>query len=176
MKKIKLFLAMWFLTTFLGVCFAQDVIVTKDARKINAKVTEVNIDDIKYKNFDNQDGPTYTMLKSAVSSILYQNGTVETFEAVKVESESKEMNLDFLTAKPSQQTRVQSAQQRRFSYSNMKSDEPLLYEKYKSGKKQKGWGNFFTVAGVGSAVASVFMAAGNRRIGIGVCVLNNKVG
>jgi hypothetical protein len=80
MDKRKLFLVMWFLATFLGACFAQDVIVTKDAKKINAKVTEINIDDIKYKNFDNQDGPMYTILKSAISSILYQNGTVETFD------------------------------------------------------------------------------------------------
>ena len=39
--------------------FAQDIIVTKDARKINAKVTEVNVDNVRYKNFDNQDGPIW---------------------------------------------------------------------------------------------------------------------
>jgi hypothetical protein len=82
MRNRKLSFAAWFLATFLGACFAQDVIVTKDGKKINAKVTEVNIDDVKYKNFDNQDGPTYTLLKSAVSSIRYQNGTEETFEAI----------------------------------------------------------------------------------------------
>jgi hypothetical protein len=87
MKKRKLFLVMWFLATFLGACFAQDVIVTKDARKISAKITEVNIDNIKYKSFDNQDGPTYTLLKSAVSSIRYQNGTEETFGEEKNSSE-----------------------------------------------------------------------------------------
>ena len=38
-------------------CFGQDIIVTKDARRINAKVTEVNVDNVRYKNFDNQDGP-----------------------------------------------------------------------------------------------------------------------
>jgi hypothetical protein len=48
------------LTAFTCALFAQDVIVTKDSKRINAKVTEVNPDDIKYKNFDNPDGPTYT--------------------------------------------------------------------------------------------------------------------
>jgi len=67
---------------FTCVCFAQDIIITKDARRINAKVTEVNVDNVRYKNFDNQDGPIYTILKNNIASILYQNGQVETFETV----------------------------------------------------------------------------------------------
>jgi len=63
-------------------CFAQDIIITKDSRKINAKVTEVNVDNVRYKNFDNQDGPIYTILKSDIASILYQNAQVESFETV----------------------------------------------------------------------------------------------
>ena len=62
-----------------SVCFAQDIIVTKDAKRINAKITEVNVDNVRYKNFDNQDGPVYTLLKSEIASIIYQNGQVETF-------------------------------------------------------------------------------------------------
>ena len=58
---------------------AQDIIVTKDSRKIEAKVTEVNIDVVKYKVFANQDGPTYTILKSDIATIIYQNGNVEAF-------------------------------------------------------------------------------------------------
>jgi len=53
--------------------------VTKDSRRIEAKVTEVNVNDVKYKMFTNQDGPTYTLLKSDIASILYQNGNVDTF-------------------------------------------------------------------------------------------------
>ena len=78
-KNICLFLAESYIA-FTCVCFAQDVIVTKDARKIDAEVTEVNSDNIKYKTFDNLDGPTYTLPKSDLLTILYQNGKVETFE------------------------------------------------------------------------------------------------
>jgi hypothetical protein len=60
--------------------FAQDVIVTKDSKRIEAKVTEVNEDYIKYKDFDNQDGPVYTLAKNRIATILYQNGKVEVFE------------------------------------------------------------------------------------------------
>ena len=58
---------------------AQDVIITKEGKKINAKVTEINEGDIRYKNFDNLEGPSYSMKKSEISSILYQNGKVEVF-------------------------------------------------------------------------------------------------
>jgi len=59
--------------------FAQDIIVTKDSKRIDATVLEVNVDNIKYKDWSNQNGPTYTILKSEIASIIYQNGKVETF-------------------------------------------------------------------------------------------------
>jgi hypothetical protein len=31
----------------------------------------------------------------------------------------------------------------------MRSDEPLLYQQYRSGKKQKGWGTFLVIVGAG---------------------------
>ena len=50
MKKISLLIiALWL---SLG-CFAQDVIVTKDGKKINAKVTEIHENAILYKKFEN---------------------------------------------------------------------------------------------------------------------------
>ena len=58
---------------------AQDIIVTKKSERIDAKVLEININDVKYKDWNNQDGPTYTILKSDIASIIYQNGKVETF-------------------------------------------------------------------------------------------------
>ena len=58
-------------------CFAQDVIVTKDSKKIDVTIIEINVDNIKYKRFDNPDGPTYTLPKSEIVTIVYQNGQVE---------------------------------------------------------------------------------------------------
>ena len=56
---------------------AQDIIVTRDAKKINAKVTEINAENVKYKLFEHQDGPTYTLTRADIVSIIYQNGVVE---------------------------------------------------------------------------------------------------
>ena len=58
---------------------AQDVIITRDGTKINAKVAEVNENDIRYKLFENPSGPTYFLKKSEIASILYENGHVDVF-------------------------------------------------------------------------------------------------
>lgn len=76
MKKITLLLFAIFIAAF---AFAQDVIVTKDGKKINSKVTEINENDIKYKNFENLDGPVYTLKKSEIATIIYANGEVDVF-------------------------------------------------------------------------------------------------
>lgn len=56
----------------------QDVIVKKDSSTILSKVIEINNAEIKYKKWNNQEGSTYSISRSEVSSINYQNGTIET--------------------------------------------------------------------------------------------------
>jgi hypothetical protein len=58
---------------------AQDIMITKDGQKITAKVEEIGVDLIKYKTFDNQTGPSYSIKKNSVASILYENGNFEVF-------------------------------------------------------------------------------------------------
>ncbi|MDL2256842.1 porin family protein [Bacteroidales bacterium OttesenSCG-928-I14] len=58
---------------------AQDVIVQNNGEEIKAKVTEVNIEDVKYKRFGNESGPTYTLSKSDIFMIKYENGEKDLF-------------------------------------------------------------------------------------------------
>ena len=76
----RIFVSLGILSVMFFGLSAQDIIVTRDSKKIEAKVTEVNRDDVKYKVFTNQEGPTYTLPKSDIASIVYQNGQVDTFE------------------------------------------------------------------------------------------------
>jgi hypothetical protein len=64
---------------------AQDNITLKNGDEVKAKVIEINETEIKYKNFENQDGPTRIVYKSEVFLIKYQNGTKDVFneESVK---------------------------------------------------------------------------------------------
>ena len=56
--------------------YANDIIITKDAKKIDAKILEVYKDEIRYKEPDNIDGPVFIMNIADINSIIYQNGKV----------------------------------------------------------------------------------------------------
>jgi hypothetical protein len=65
--------------------FSQDVISKKDGSMIKVKVTEIIDDVVKYKKFDNLDGPTYNLEKSEIVQIKYINGSIDKFEDDKIE-------------------------------------------------------------------------------------------
>ena len=53
---------------------AQDLIVKTDATKVEAKVTEITPDAVRYKRFSNPDGPTYVLPVADIDYIQYANG------------------------------------------------------------------------------------------------------
>lgn len=81
---------------------AQDVIVKKDGSTILSKVLEVNPSDIKYKKFSNQNGPTYTIDKSEVMSINYENGEKDVFTLSDNTSQTNSNTISqYVPSKPS---------------------------------------------------------------------------
>jgi tetratricopeptide (TPR) repeat protein len=65
---------------------AQDRIYKTDSSIIEAKIQEVGISEIRYKKFNNLNGPTYVINKTEVRRIVYENGDKEYFsqsQAVK---------------------------------------------------------------------------------------------
>ncbi len=61
-----------------SVCgYAQDIIVKKDLSEIKCKVSEIGTTEIKYKKWENLEGPSYTIKKSEVNKIKFENGTEE---------------------------------------------------------------------------------------------------
>ncbi len=77
MKKI-LTLMVALLTAF--NLFAADIIVTRDARRIEAKILEVSSSEIKYKEANNLEGPTFVLTAAEINTIIYNNGTVKVFD------------------------------------------------------------------------------------------------
>ena len=59
--------------------FAQDIITLKNGEDIQGLVLEIGIDDVKYKKFENPNGPSYTLKKSDVLMIRYFNGNTDVF-------------------------------------------------------------------------------------------------
>lgn len=85
---------------------AQDVVVKKDGSTILAKVLEVSQDNIKYKKFSNQNGPTYTINLSDIISVNYENGEKETYDVsanLASESQSSQKLIERKAASDNQQ-------------------------------------------------------------------------
>lgn len=59
---------------------AQDIITTKDGKDIQSKILEVNANEVKYKKYNNLDGPTFTLSKSEILIVRYENGENEVFQ------------------------------------------------------------------------------------------------
>lgn len=68
----------------LSVCamtvFAQDIIIKRDATKVEAVITEVSGSEVKYKSYTNQEGPTFILSSDEIATIMYKNGEVQVFE------------------------------------------------------------------------------------------------
>jgi hypothetical protein len=62
--------------------FSQDTLCFFNKNKVVAKVSEINISDIKYYRFDNLTGPQYTVNKTEINVIKFANGVVDTIESV----------------------------------------------------------------------------------------------
>lgn len=56
---------------------AQDIVYTSNGNKIETKVIEINTESIKYKDYTNQEGPTYVIVKTDVVLIHFANGTTQ---------------------------------------------------------------------------------------------------
>lgn len=83
MKRLILFALSILFTVSTFAAAAVDVIVTNDAKKINAKILEVSQTEIKYKEADHIGGPTFTLSTADISSIIYANGKVAVFNEAK---------------------------------------------------------------------------------------------
>jgi hypothetical protein len=79
MKKIYVFIFVAFISS--SALFAQDIITLKNGDEIKAKVQEIGLDNVKYKKYDNQNGPVYTLMKSDIFMIKYENGDKDVFTA-----------------------------------------------------------------------------------------------
>jgi len=79
MQRILLIFLIFFSVSELS---AQDTIIKRNGDELQTKILEINVHEIKYKRFDNLDGPVITILKSDVFMIKFENGTTENFSHV----------------------------------------------------------------------------------------------
>lgn len=78
--------------------FCQDIIIKKDSSKIEVKLLEIKPNEIKYKVFNYQDGPTHIIHKNEVAYVIYSNGIHEVFKVV--ENETISNDYTFINSTP----------------------------------------------------------------------------
>ena len=59
--------------------YSQDIILKTNGDEISSKVIEVGIDIVKFKKYENLNGPIYTLSKQDIFMIKYENGTKDVF-------------------------------------------------------------------------------------------------
>lgn len=62
---------------FCAALHSQDVLYLNNGSKFEATVKEITPSEVKYKNFNNPEGPTYVITKGDVLLIEYSNGIIE---------------------------------------------------------------------------------------------------
>jgi hypothetical protein len=79
MKSMRKLLIMFIAGLTIGSTFSQDIITKKSGEDIQSKILEVSTTEVKYKKFDNQIGPTFSISKSDILMIRYENGSKDIF-------------------------------------------------------------------------------------------------
>lgn len=139
-------------------CFAQDVIVKKDGSTILSKVIEIGSTEIKYKKFSNQDGPTYSIYKSEIQTINYENGEKENFSGqTQLRNEFNYLNET-------------SQKEREVSVKNRLAAEDL----YREARTLKAWSWVCVVLGTGGGITGLVLCKNETlqyvTLGAGIAV------
>ena len=79
MNKIQYIIIVIITVIIAGNVNAQDKIFLKSGNSFEAKISEINQKDIKYKKFNNLEGPIFTIGKNEIHMIVYENGENEMF-------------------------------------------------------------------------------------------------
>jgi len=87
-----------FLLSFSFFSHSQDMIVKRNKEELKVSITEIDSLLIKYRIFDFRDSPQFTVNKSEVEKIIFENGSVIFFESGLGIDASNEVAYEIATA------------------------------------------------------------------------------
>lgn len=130
-----------FLTTFITPLFSQDIIFLQNGEGIQAKVTEVLENKIKYKRYTALDGPTYYLDKAKIFMIKYENGEKDVFgnkERIAIYRDKEPLKKLFIAKQGlifAKNYFVDKEEITRKEYKNiLKDNNPKAYQAFKTGR------------------------------------------
>ena len=153
MKKLFVFIAIVAIFCSANM-FAQDVIFRHDGVEIKAKVFEISDQQIKYKAFDNQDGPTRVVFISNVKRIVFENGTEEIFDAQTPHQTRSQtpVNPPFSKLKDEFMSISKDKEMSEFFLAN---NFPDYYDSFRKARKMQKAGNALLATGAGLGACSL---------------------
>ena len=77
--------------------YSQDYIMKKNGEEIKAIISEVGQSEVKYKKHDLPNGPVFTILKSDIFMIRYENGSKDVFNEVAMNKPSAKSTSDLVS-------------------------------------------------------------------------------
>ena len=85
MKRFLLFIGIILATLLTHNAQAQDVIHKKNGKVIEAKIVELGTSEIKYRMFNEPDGPIYVEEKENIQKIVFQDGRTEFYGTARMD-------------------------------------------------------------------------------------------
>ena len=159
MKPFKSLSIICLLACFCVAMNAQDVITKKNGDEIQAKVLEVGVSDVKYKRYGSDSGPTYTLPKSDIFMIKYENGDKDVFEN---KDNAKTSNTTPTASTPTATPATQSAVSNQST--NQVKAEQINFSRTKSSSSD------FRKGHVGLAVGGAFLTEDYYNVDAGIQV------
>ena len=169
MQRTFLFFA--FFCVSAATVFAQDIITLKNGDDIQALVQEIGTDEVKYKKFDNPNGPNYTLKKSEIFMIRYENGSKDVFTKQETpqndpETVVKQQNTTQNQSIVQQNPQSDIEQMKNEFYRIKRTDreamssffgkyDDVFYERYASASKQRNAGGVLFGIGAGLFVGGI---------------------
>lgn len=89
---MKRFFSIFISILLAGILHAQDVIIFTDGTEQQALVTEISDTEVRYKAWNNQDGPTRVKKVTDIFMIRFANGTTQTFTTAKQQTNPSIVN------------------------------------------------------------------------------------
>lgn len=156
-KSMKKITVLVFVSLMTMVSLAQDIIITTNKEKIEAKVLEVSTSTIKYKKHSHLDGPTYILETDKIVCIAYEDNNVDLLTPIKddksiysmpILNTSNDENLGFITKVGglyTLYTKDSRTPMDKKAYINfIKNNSPEAWSEWKQGTTlmNTGWGLF----------------------------------
>lgn len=167
-----------FILSLVAICaatvlFAQDVIVTIDGQQISAKILEISSSEIKYLDFNNQDGPVYVLSIQEILSVQLANGDVKSYErktapiVVETTTTTKQSNNTSYLIRTGNRYHYNGIEMRGDVYANfLKNNCTEAYTKYQKGRTVSTVGWILLGIGVGLDLGFAWWAPYTGYIGL----------